>query len=56
MVEKKEEMSEAAGKIEKLATENGLEKTYVRGKVLEYLFRKKPQHFEALVRAGVARE
>jgi adenylate cyclase class IV len=56
LVETKDQMKEAAEKIEQFATDNGLEETYVRGKVLEYLFRKKPQHFDALVKAKVVIE
>lgn len=56
LVEKKEEMPEAAERIEKFANDQGLRNDYVRGKVIEYLFRKKPKHFEALVTAGVVRE
>ncbi|NTW27195.1 MAG: CYTH domain-containing protein [Candidatus Moranbacteria bacterium] len=56
LVEKKEQMNEAAEKIEKFATKNGLEKKYIHGKVIEYLFQKKPAHFQALVDAGIIRE
>jgi adenylate cyclase class IV len=56
LVENKNEMSEAAEKIEKFAMKNGLKNDYVRGKVLEFLKRKKPEHFQALVDAGVVRE
>lgn len=56
LVENKNEMSEAAKKIEKFAFDNGLENSYVRGKVLEFLKRKKPDHFQVLVDAGVVRE
>jgi len=56
LVEKKDQMKKAAEKIEQFATKNGLEKIYVRGKVLEYLFRKKPEHFAALLEAGVVVE
>ncbi len=56
LVEEKEQMSEAAIDIESFASANGLKKIYIRGKVLEYLFRKKPEHFKALQDCGVVRE
>jgi adenylate cyclase class IV len=56
LVENKDQMSEAVERIEKFAKEQGLKNDYVRGKVIEYLFRKKPKHFEVLVTTGVVRE
>jgi adenylate cyclase class IV len=56
MVEGENQMNEAAEKIEKFAHKNGLQNSYVRGKVLEYLIKKKPEHFKALVDCGVVRE
>jgi len=56
LVENKNEMSAAAEKIEKFALKNGLKNDYVRGKVLEFLKRKKPEHFQTLIEAGVVRE
>ncbi len=55
MVQDEAEMSNALGKIISFAESNGLETGYVRGKVLVYLREKKPEHFWALVKAGVAR-
>lgn len=55
MVQDKSEMLEALGKVINFAKENGLEICYVRGKIIEYLRRKKPEHFDALVKSGVIR-
>lgn len=55
MVQDKKQMPEALEKIISFAKENGLETGYVRGKILVYLKEKKPEHFQALVDAGVAR-
>ena len=56
MVEQKDQMEKAAKEIDDFATKQGLRKDYVRGKVLEYLFNKKPEHFASLVEVGVVRE
>lgn len=56
MVESKAEMQKATKKIMAFAKSVGLRDMYVRGKVLEYLRRKKPEHFQALVEAGVVKE
>ncbi len=56
MVENKSEMAKALENIIDFAKEKGLNTGYVRGKVLVYLKEKSPQHFKALVKAGVARE
>jgi adenylate cyclase class IV len=56
LVETKEQMDEAAREIEEFASSLGLKQGYVRGKVLEYLARKCPAHFEALVASGVIKE
>lgn len=53
MVEKKEEVAQAALQIEKFAKEQGLEIVPVRGKIVEFLKRKKPQHYQALWEAGI---
>lgn len=55
MVQDKSEMSEALNKIISFATKNGLEICYVRGKVIEYFRRKRPEHFMALVKSGVVK-
>lgn len=54
MVNEKSKMDLAFEKIANFAKENGLNIGYVRGKVLVYLKEKKPEHFAALVKAGVA--
>lgn len=56
MVEDKQDMEKAIEKITNFAKEHGLEIGYVRGKVLVYLKEKNPDHFRALVSAGVVRE
>ena len=53
LVEQKAQMAEAVGMIEKFAEKNGLKNLPVRGKVIEYLKRKKPEHYRALVAVGV---
>jgi adenylate cyclase class IV len=50
-----EEMPRASDRILAFANEQGLSSEYVRGKVLEFLRREIPLHFDALVNAGVAR-
>lgn len=55
MVQDKSEMSGAIEKIINFAKENSLEIKYVRGKVIEYLKRKKPGHFRALIDSGIVR-
>jgi predicted adenylyl cyclase CyaB len=56
MIAEKEEMKEAIKKINTFAGKLGLKSASVRGKVYEYLKRKKPEHFSALVEAGVVIE
>jgi len=56
MVQDKSEMPGAMKKIISFAKGNGLTIEHVRGKVVEYLKRKKPEHFQALVNAGMARK
>ena len=56
MIENKTDMAGALENIIDFAKEKGLNTGYVRGKVLVYLKEKSPQHFKALVKAGVARE
>ncbi|KKP97476.1 MAG: hypothetical protein US25_C0002G0021 [Candidatus Moranbacteria bacterium GW2011_GWE1_36_7] len=53
LVEEKKQMAEALEKIEKFAQKNELKSVPVRGKVIEYLLRSKPDHYQALVEAGV---
>lgn len=56
MVENENQMAEAAERIQKFAEKNGLKILPVRGKIIEYLKRKKPAHFQVLVAAGVVKE
>lgn len=53
MVESQAEIFSASKKIEKFAKENNFKFEEARGKVAQYLFQKRPKHFEALVEAGV---
>ncbi len=55
LVENKEEVSSASKKIEEFATKNQLKLEKTWGKIAQYLFQKKPKHFEALVVAGVVK-
>ncbi|HAR99657.1 MAG: hypothetical protein US57_C0010G0026 [Candidatus Moranbacteria bacterium GW2011_GWC2_37_73] len=55
LVEEKKQMAEALEKIEKFAQKNGLKSLPVKGKVIEYLLRSKPDHYRALVEAGVVK-
>ncbi len=56
MIEDERETKYALEKIIELAEFVGLKTGYVRGKVIEYLKRKKPKHFQALIKSGVVRE
>jgi thiamine-triphosphatase len=53
MVENKNEINSAIVEIEKFAGEHGLLIGPVRGKVIEYLKRKRPDHYQMLFEAGV---
>jgi len=53
MVNDESEMSKAIENIIDFAKESGLEVKYVRGKVIEYMKRKLPEHFQALVTSGL---
>lgn len=56
MVEKKVDMEKAVGEIKKFAKENKLEIAPVRGKVIEYLKKKKPRHYRELLKSGTVFE
>ena len=56
MVNDKSETQVALDQIISFAKSNNLTIGYVRGKVIEYLLKKKPKHFHALVESGVVRE
>ena len=53
MVSSNAEILNADKKIMAFAKKNQLKIGNIRGKVAEYLFRKKPKHYEALIKAGV---
>jgi adenylate cyclase class IV len=53
MVESEKEMSAAVEAIEIFAKKSELKNLPVRGKVVEYLKMKKPDHYNALIQAGV---
>ncbi len=53
-VETEAETKMAEEQIKAFAEEHGIPTGYVRGKILEYLKQKKPNHFAALVASGVA--
>jgi adenylate cyclase class IV len=55
MVENESEMPKAIENIINFAKQSGLEVKYVRGKVIEYMKRKRPDHFQALVNSGLIR-
>lgn len=52
-VENKDQIEQAIKQILKLAEEYNLSLNYIRGKVIEYLKRKKPKHYQALIEANV---
>lgn len=56
MVNEKSEIEEAINKIMFFAIKNNLKIAPVRGKVIEYLKRAKPEHFRALVKVGVVQD
>lgn len=56
MVDDKSEIEGAIEKIMAFAKEQNLAIAPVRGKVIEYLKRTKPHHYQALVRAGVVKD
>lgn len=53
MVSSKDEINGAVEKILDFARENNLQVAQVPGKVIQYLRQKRPDHYNALVRAGV---
>ena len=53
MIESEQDRGEALERIEGFASRMGLDQTPVRGKVIEYLFRFSPKHYQTLVNAGV---
>jgi thiamine-triphosphatase len=53
MVSNQSDVPEAIQNIQSFAQSHGCELELIRGKGVEYLFRKKPEHYQALVKAGV---
>jgi len=53
MLEESQDLDLATQKIRDFAKSIGLDQAPTRGKVLEYLYQVKPDHFQALVEAGV---
>jgi len=49
MLNKKSEIKNAVNQIINFALEHNLKITPVRGKIIEYLKRKRPKHYKALV-------
>lgn len=56
LVESEDQVEEASTRIIDFAKAYGLTVTYVRGKILEYLHRMRPDHFQALIDAGVVQK
>jgi len=56
MVKDKIEIEKAIEKIMLFAKEQDLAITPVRGKVIEYLKQKRPEHYQSLVKAGVVKD
>lgn len=56
MIEDKKDAEKASAEIFEFAKSLGLEIEDVRGKVIEYLKQKRPDHYQALVEAGVVVE
>lgn len=55
MVEDETKMADAMAKIENFRVEYGLNAGHVRGKLVEYIYRNRPEHYAILLRAGVIR-
>lgn len=53
LVNKKEEAAEAIVKIKNFAAQNGIPYDRARGKIIEFLKRYRPEHYEALIAAGI---
>lgn len=56
LIEDGDDMNGAMEKIMEFGKKNGLKITHVRGKVIEYLKRVKPEHYQALVKANVVKD
>ncbi|HEY4495957.1 MAG TPA: CYTH domain-containing protein [Candidatus Paceibacterota bacterium] len=55
MISDEREINDAERKIKEFAENYDIDPTKGRGKVIEYLFRKNPNHYQSLVNAGVIR-
>lgn len=55
MVEDETKMADAMAKIENFRVKYGLNAGHVRGKLVEYIYRNRPEHYAILLRAGVIR-
>ncbi|MBI4592497.1 CYTH domain-containing protein [Candidatus Uhrbacteria bacterium] len=53
MLDDENKRGDALKRIEDFARRMGLDQTPVRGKIIEYLYRFAPEHYQALVEAGV---
>ncbi|MBI4598960.1 CYTH domain-containing protein [Candidatus Uhrbacteria bacterium] len=53
LLEDENQRQEALKRIEDFAKRMGLDQTPVRGKIIEYLYRFAPEHYQALLDAGV---
>ncbi|MBI4437761.1 CYTH domain-containing protein [Candidatus Uhrbacteria bacterium] len=53
MLEREDDRDMARDRIEAFAQDIGLDQTPVRGKIIEYLYRTRRPHYDALVEAGV---
>ena len=56
MIKDQDDMKAALDKIMDFARKHDLKITHVRGKLMEYLKRKRPEHHKALIKANVAKD
>ena len=56
MVENEADMKKGLKQITEFMMQNDISKFYVRGKVLEYLWQESPNHYQALISAGVVKQ
>lgn len=56
LVNKKEEAAEAIARIKEFTAKNGIPYDKARGKIIEFLKRYKPEHYEALITAGIIQD
>jgi predicted adenylyl cyclase CyaB len=56
MIEDGEDPRAAEAEILEFAREHGISGTEARGKVIEYIFRNRPEHYAALVASGVVKD